>query len=432
MASYRLNNMAITIEKEGADRFTKASFPIRFGKYNEIRTSEYEFQFNLKGEIKFIRGLNVNWPHPSESLKRTDGNDWIFYSVGSVGIGNGIIKWLGEYYLPCLPYPSNSIWEFNPYTDSNIMMAFAAWSQLYASLHDIQRDDLPSDIKDFLCLIFDNDENTLHKQSEKLYSIIGGQISVLPPDTRHVDYEVIPLIVADGCLYHCNFCCVKSRQRFQPRSKDNILQQIQQLKEFYDRNLSNYNALFLGNHDALGIGGELIWAASEAAKAFGLGNSHLKNPELFLFGSADSLLKAGNELFEELSNLPFYTYINVGFESVDAPTLASINKPVDISRIHDGFQKMLELNRDYSNIEITANFLLGEQFSPDHNQSLAELLSSVSDHSKGAIYLSPFIMNKQKRPALVNNQKRQELLKPFFEIKKVSRLPVYIYLIQRL
>lgn len=435
MASYRLKNMAITIEKKGADRFRKAGFPIRFGKYNEIRTSEYEFQFNLKGEIKSIRGLNVNWPHPSEWLKRTDGNDWVFYSVGSVGsVGHSIFKWLGEYYLPCLPYPSNSILEFNPYTDSNIMMAFAAWSQLYASLSEMRHDNISADIRDFLCLVSDNDENTLHSQSKKLHSIIGGQISVLPPDTRHVDYEVIPLVIADGCLYHCNFCCVKSHQRFQSRSKDHILEQIKQLKAFYDCNLDNYNAVFLGNHDALGAGGELVWAASEAVRAFGFGNSDLKkNPMLFLFGSVDSLLKAENKLFEELSRLPFHTYINIGFESVDAPTLTSINKPLDISGVRDAFQKMLELNQDYANIEITGNFLLGDQLSPEHNQSLAELLSSVPDpfHSKGAIYLSP-LLNNQKRPSLMEDQKRRDLLKIFFDIKKLSRLPVYIYLIQRL
>lgn len=94
-------------------------YPVRYGKCSEIKTSEYEIQFNLSGEIKFIRGLNVNWSHPSEWLKRTDGNDWVFYSVSSVG--KGIFNWLGECYLPCVPYPGNSIWEFNPLTNSNIM-----------------------------------------------------------------------------------------------------------------------------------------------------------------------------------------------------------------------------------------------------------------------------------------------------------------------
>jgi len=420
MTSYRLNNLAITIEKEGAGRYTKASYPIRFGRYSEIKTSEYEFQFNLKGEIKFIRGLNVNWPHPSEWLKRTDGNDWVFYSVGSVSGHNGIFDCLGEYYLPCLPYPSNSVWEFNPFTDSNILKAFAAWSQLYASLSEMRRDDLPSKIKDFLNLVSNNDENALHQQAQKLHAIVGGRVSVLPPDTRHVDYEVIPLIIADGCLYDCDFCCVKSHQRFQPRSKGNVLQQIRRLKAFYDRNLDNYKALLLGDHDALGAGDELIcMAASEAIKVLGL-----KNPILFLFGSVDSLLKAKNELLAELNHLPFYTYINIGFESMDASTLASINKPLEISKIRDAFQKMLEINRDYTDIEITANFLLGEQLAPDHNRSLAEFLGSVPDpfNSKGAIYLSP----------LINSQKKRELIQAFFEIKNQSRLPTYIYLIQRL
>ncbi len=234
-------------------------------------------------------------------------------------------------------------------------------------------------------------------------------------------------------LYHCNFCCVKSPQRFLPRSKENILQQIRQLRALYDGKLGNYNALFLGNHDALGAEGELIMSVSKAIQAFGFGNSHMEHPMLFLFGSVDSLLNAGSGWLEALNQLPFHTYVNIGFESVDALTLASINKPLDTSRIHEAFQKMLELNRDHAHIEITANFLLGERFSTDHNRSIAELLHSVPDalSKKGAIYLSP-LMDNQKRPLLMNDQKRRDLLRSFFEIKNMSRLPVYVYLIQRL
>ena len=71
----QINNLLISVEKQGPAKISKASFPLRYGKYSEIKTSEYEFRFNLNGEIKFIRGLNVNWPHPAEQLKRTDGND---------------------------------------------------------------------------------------------------------------------------------------------------------------------------------------------------------------------------------------------------------------------------------------------------------------------------------------------------------------------
>ena len=255
MASCRLESLAITIEKEGARRFIKASYPIRFGTYSEIKTSEYEFQFNLKGEIKYIRGLTGDWPHPSEWLKRTDGNDWVFYSATRY---DGIFDCLGEYYLPCLSYPSNSIWEFNPFADSNILKAFGAWSQLYGSLFEMPRHNVPSRIRDFLDRVSQAHETALYGESEKLHSIIGGRMSVLPPDTRHVDYDIIPLTIADGCLYHCDFCCVKSRCRFQPRTRNNILEQIRRLKAFYHRNLCNYNALFLGNHDALGAGDERI------------------------------------------------------------------------------------------------------------------------------------------------------------------------------
>ena len=146
----QLNNFTVSIEKQGPRSITKASFPLRYGKYSEIRTSDYEFLFNLNGEIKFIRGLNPKWPHPAEQLKRTDGNDWVFYSVGDKSGENGIISWLGEYYLPCLPYPSNSIWEIDYFSNPNVMDAFAAWPQLYANLYECRRDSLHTKAKELI------------------------------------------------------------------------------------------------------------------------------------------------------------------------------------------------------------------------------------------------------------------------------------------
>ncbi len=422
MTSYRLNNLAITTGKRGAVRFTKTSVPTRCGKYAEVRTPDHEFQFNLNGEIKSVRGLHVHWPHPSERLKRTDGNDWVYYSVSA---GPDIISWLGEYYLPCLPYPSNSILNFDPYSHPGVMGAFAAWSMLYGSMHEMRRNGAPSDIKDFLRLVSESDESALHARAETLRDIIGGRPTVLPPDARHVDYEVIPLMIADGCLYHCKFCSVQSDRRFRSRSRENILEQIRRLKEFYGRDLSNYNALFLGNHDALGAGEERIgMAVSEAFRSLGFEHSAGKRPFLFLFGSVDSLLKAENTLFEKLEQSPFYTYINIGLESCDAPTLASIHKPLKTSAIRNAFQKMLDLNNEYANIEVTANFLLGEALSPEHNQSVTELLQEAPapHRRKGAVYLSP----------LLDRRKRDALLPTFYEIKRKSRLPTFIYLIQRL
>jgi hypothetical protein len=418
-------NFTISVEKQFASHMAKASFPLRYGKYNEIRTSDYEFLFNLNGEIKFIRGLGMNWPHPAEQLKRTDGNDWVYYSVGDNSGDNGVISWLGEYYLPCLPYASNSIWELNYYANPSIMGAFAAWSQLYANLYDARNRGLHTQVKEVVGRILTHDDRILFERSQRLNTIIGERISVLPPDTRHVDYEVIPLTIADGCLYHCKFCCIKSEQKYQPRSPKNIIEQIQLLKNHYGRNLKNYNALFLGNHDALAAGGELIQtAAIEAKKGFGLGGPGVKTPFLFMFGSVDSFLKAGNGLFEKLSQLPFYTYLNIGLESIDAATLALIGKPVGASKAREAFQQMLKLNTQYANIEVTGNFLLGEHLSSDHYQSIAELLQNAARNSsgKGAIYFSP----------LKDSPKKRELLPQFLKIKNHSQLPTFIYLIQRI
>ena len=417
--------MAISVEKKGSPEVAKASFPRRYGRYSEIRTSDFEFIFNLNGEIKTIRGLNAKWPHPAEQLKRTDGNDWVYYTVGDTSGDSGLISWMGEYYLPCLPYPSNAVWEVNYHKDAAIMNAFAVWSQTYASLFGMQKDSLNSRAKDLIGRILQHHEGALYERSQKLNAIIGERVSVLPPDTRHVDYEVIPLLLADGCLYHCEFCCVKSNRTFQPRSQNNIIEQIRQLKIHYGRNLENYNALFLGNHDALAAGpASICFTASEAHKAFGFGTHRTSTPFLFLFGSVDSLLRSNDELLRELNQLPYYTYINIGFESMDESTLKYIRKPLNVAKVRGAFTKMIEINSNYPNIEVTGNFLIGEQLLPEHYRCLAEVLRSAPGelHAKGAIYLSP----------LKDSPKKRELLPQFFEIKSQSQLPVYMYLIQRL
>ncbi len=417
-------NLVINVEKHGPGTIVRESFPLRYGKYSEVKTSEYEFVFNLNGEIKFIRGLNVDWPHPAEQLKRTDGNDWVYYTVGDDSSAKGIISWLGEYYLPCLPYPSNPIWEVNYFSNTGIMNAFGAWSQLYASLYGVQKDRFSFKSKKLIEDILYNNETVLHERAQELHSIIGGRVSVLPPDTRHVDYEVIPLNISDGCLYHCKFCCVKSSQKFQVRSQEQILDQIKKLKSFYGRNIQNCNAVFLGNHDALQAGEATIsFAASNVCKYFDF-ETNSKKPSLFMFGSVDSFLKCSDTFLENINRLPFHTYINTGLESLDSPTLALIGKPITESKVREAFKKMLHVNACYENIEITGNFVMGAGLSPEHYMSIKELLRDVPSTSKnkGAVYLSP----------LKDSPKKRELLPLVNEIQNESKVPVYIYLIQRL
>ncbi len=420
--TYTLNNLEITVDRQGADRFAKVSYPIRYGRYAEIKTADHLFQFNLNGEIKYISGLNGNWPHPAEWLKRTDGNDWTYYSTGGY---RGVFAVLGEYYRPCLAYPSNSIWEYDPFADPRIEQALTALSELQRNLGSLPENAGPGVPRNFCECIARHDMAALGSKADILHAIIGGGVSVLPPDTRHVDYHVIPVMIADGCLYQCNFCSIKSRQGFRVRSREDIRRQIRQLRAFYGADLCNYNALFLGNHDALAAGKERIClAATEAYAAFGFETSCMRDPTLFLFGSADSFLNADKNLFETLNRLPVHTFINIGLESGDSETLNYLNKPLDSKKIEAAFRMMLDINRRYPRIEITVNFVLGNGLPPGHYRSIIELVRNRLDgfYSKGGVYLSP----------LMSDHGCQELLKMFVKIKNLSRLPAYLYLIQRL
>ncbi|MEE4263865.1 MAG: radical SAM protein [Desulfobacteraceae bacterium] len=422
MKTYKLNNLEITVDRKGADRFAKVSYPIRYGRFAEIKSPDHLFQFDLNGQIRYVSGLNGNWPHPAEWLKRTDGNDWVYYSTGGY---RGVFAVLGEYYRPCLSYPSNSIWEYDPFADPRIEQALNAFSELQNKIGSLPDNGLAASTGRFWKTISRQDMRSLGSKADTLHRIIGGKISVLPPDTRHVDYNVIPVMIADGCLYQCNFCSIKSRQGFCVRSTEDIRRQIRNLQAFYGANLRNYNALFLGNHDALAAGPERIClAATEACARFSFETSYLKDPTLFLFGSADSFLNAEKSLFESLNRMPMYTFINIGLESADRATLKYLNKPLDKKKIEAAFQRVLDINRSYPRIEITVNFILGDRLPPGHYPSIIELIRNrlAGFYSKGAVYLSP----------LMSDPGSQRSLQRFFKIKNMSRLPVYLYLIQRL
>ena len=427
MESYPLDDLIITLNKEGSREFSKVSFPMRHGLFSEMRTPEYLFQFNLNGEIKFIQGLTKSWPHPAEWLKRTIGNDWVYYSAGDY---KGIYDYFGEYYFPYLSYPSNSIIDGDPFNDHSVIFAKKSLQALRAKIDKLISGPMPKSLEDFLTHVIRNDEETLRQKADQLHRFIGGEVTVLPPDTRHVDYEVIPIIVADGCLYHCGFCRVKTGQDFAPRAPKDVMRQMKDLRRFLGRDLHNYNAIFLGQHDALSVGRDLLDLAAERAyEIFEFERSHLRGAYLFLFGSVDSMIRSEEGLFESLSHLPFSTYLNVGLESNDPKTLEALKKPVSVEKIREAFTRMLDINRRYEKIEVTSNFVLGGDLPSGHLPSLLELTRNKSNliGNKGAIYLSPLVDEAPRE-----KEGKRELLRRFLRLKTESRLPTFIYLIQRL
>jgi hypothetical protein len=422
MKSYSFDDKTITINKTGAASFSKVSYPIRYGRFSEINAKDYIYQFNLNGEIKFIQGKNPHWPDPNEWLKRTVSNDWIYYSAGGY---QGIYSFIGEYYLPYFKYPCNTIFRNNPFGNGHIECAIQSLDVLLSSLKSIFTQNVPQEIREFVETAANNRLTALNKKSNELHNIIGGAVTVLPPDTRHVDYEVIPVTIADGCMYNCGFCSVKQNRKFSQRSKKDIINQLNRLKNFYKKDLSNYNSIFLGQHDALHAGVDLIeFAAFKSYEILDIKNSSIKEPRLFLFGSVDSLIQTEDSAFMALNQTPFYTYINVGLESADQKTLDRLQKPISIQKVREAFFKMIDLNRKFANIEVSANFILSQNLPDPHYESILHLTRDGLNHfyNKGNIYLSP--MNPETN--------KKEMQKMFTALKNQSRLPTHVYLIQRL
>jgi Radical SAM superfamily len=427
MASYRLGDLDILIDQWGSRQYAKVSYPLRYGRFSEIVSPEFRCQFNLNGELRFVQGRGREWPHPAEWLKRSAGGDWIYYSSGEY---RETIDLFGEYYLPRLSYRSNCIFSSNPFENADVNSATQAWEALSDQVNRFLAAAAPGPLGDFLLRLSENGPGALRRKAERLHALLGGRVTALPPDTRHVDYDVLPVVVADGCLYHCGFCSVKSPQSFQVRSPEKIREQIEGVRELYARDLPNYNSVFLAHHDALAAGGARVeFAAKEAYEAFEIGSSCMEGARLFLFGSADSLTRAPEDVFKTIEGLPFRTYVNVGLESADSETLEALEKPISVRLVEQAFERMLEINRSYPNIEVSANFVFGRNLPPGHLPSLVSLTQRRLERfwEKGALYLSPLL----DRVPLRADEKRT-LLEDFREVKMRARLPTFLYLIQRL
>ncbi len=422
MEAVSLNDISIIPLYDGDRIYRRISYPIKVGRFSVIETPGTRFFFNLRGEIRFIHGKDSIWPHPNEFLKRSQGNDWIYYSSGEYY--GGIFSALGEYYVPCMLYPSNNLWGDMNFLRNIVREGGDRWRDMRKRLSLLPLSSLPPHISSLINRILRMDEATLHWRCSRLYKIIGCRPSVLPPDTRDVDYECIPVMVSEGCLYHCRFCRVKSSRSFNVKSKDKIKEQISLLKDYYGKDLQNYNALYLGEHDSLAASSDVLcFAIEEAYKLLFSPLSYLKGHFLFLFASVDSLLDCQWSFFEYLNSLPdTYVYINVGLESLCDSTLKKIGKPLDSSQVRDAFWKMQDINKHCLNVEITGNFLFSLDFPPSHFQILMELLGEKikKTTSKGRIYLSPMTISN-----------RREQLKRFMQIKRISHLPLFLYIIQR-
>ncbi len=418
---YRDQDIRICLRRRGADRYAKVSYPQRYGKYSELETADAVLQFNLNYEIVNARGKGREWPHPQEWLKRTMGNDWIYYSTGGY---TGVFEAIGEYYLPNTPYPTNSLLGGRPFQLPAVRAMINGWHSL---LEDAATriGAAPEPVREFMARALANTPEVLAKRAEVLFRISGSRASVLPPDARHVDYDVIPINIAEGCLYKCRFCRVKTNRPFRQKSREEIDLQLKGLQEWYADNLANYVSLFLGEHDALAVSPGLILETIEKAlTAFCFAAANVKGSNIFLFGSVDSLLHAPRGFWSDLARLPCSVYLNIGLESADQESLDQLGKPVRATQIVEAFALIQEINSRHANVEVTANFIMDENLPANHYSSFLALVRDRLERvkPKGSIYLSPQQIDSPSRARVME----------FHKLKILSRLPTFLYIIQRL
>ncbi len=415
----KTRELSIELNCRGSQEYTKISFPVKYGLFSRLETRDHIFEFNLNNEIRHARSKKKTWHHPSEWLKRTMGNDWVYYSTGGY---SGVFEALGEYYLPNLMYPTNSLLGGKPFEEDEIQNIVTLWPQTLGSLPN---NGLTKEFSEWLWNIRQKTPQMLQEKAQTLFDIIGSRVTVMPPDARHVDYNIIPLTIADGCLYKCAFCKVKNKKPFSLRSMADINRQTVALKNLYGNDIVNYNALFIGEHDALNAPAELILETARIAfEAFAFHSSFMKGCFLFMFASVDSFLNAEPFLFNRIQHLPFQIFINIGLESCDKTTLDLLGKPITPEKVTAAFKKAQQINDTISNVEITCNFVMDESLPPTHFEALLSLIreSSKRTRPKGTVYLSPLKFGHPGR----------ELLYEFYKLKSLSRFPTFLYLIQRL
>lgn len=410
----------ISFSRQGSRTFAKMSYPVHTGTYSEIETDNHIFHFNLNQEIIRARSKKRSWHHPHEWLKRTMGDDWIYYSTGGY---TGVFEATGEYYLPNFNYSSNSILGGTPFRSPEIHELTTDWFHILESCRENNLKDTES--TNFYNNILRNTPLYLKEKATAFHNIIDGHISVLPPDARHVEYHLIPIMISRGCLYKCRFCKVKNALPFKELNHLQIDKQIEQMKYLYAADLANYNSIYLGEHDALMTGHKtILHAINKAYNTLDLYTSYLDGLNCFFFGSATSLLEAPAELFKELQLLPGKVYINIGLESPDQSTLDQLGKPISTAQVRDSFKRIQDLNNTYSTIEISANFIMGASLPPAHYQEVEKLIRDTQTHqqAKGSIYFSPLTFDKPSRARLFE----------FNRLKIMSRFPTYLYIIQSL
>ena len=423
--SIRLNlpqGFRCSLYRQGLRTYEKLSYPARFGRYHEISGHNLTVHFNLRVQPVFFQATHA-WPHPHDWIKITPSGRMLYLSSGSYIDGFSLY---GEHFIPVPSNTSNSLFPHDPFGIPEVKEAVSrldTWMQTLVTALEtsnlIPDPELLQRMKQAL-----PDGSARH--AAMFHRAIQGTVPVLPPDARHVQYDVIPLLISDGCLSNCGFCTIKTAAPFRERSRAEIRAQVENTVKFLGPDLHNFNSVFMGQNDALACSPALLeYAVSLAFTKFDMEHSWLNNPSLFLFASVHSLLNADEAIFQALDDSGFRCYINTGFESFHQPTLDLLRKPVKASDTRRAFNKALDINSRFSNIEITGNFVIGTTLPEEHYRILAATLGQNCPIPKQAsspitVYLSPLAGHTQDA---------RRVLRSARQLQQESRVPCFLYLL---
>lgn len=414
---------SLRLHCQGLAVHEKLSYPVRYGRYHELLTPDAVYHLGLDGFPKYAQGRRADWPHPQEWLKLTRGGDWIYYSTQGY---SDLFDLTGEYYYPFLSYVSNPLFSGNPFQCRAVVDLLQGHDQLCRQAAElVDTGVFTEEAGDVLRLFSHWSSEIISRHGQAHLRLLQTRIPVLPPDCRHVDYDVLPVIISEGCLANCGFCRVKTSGEFRVRPLPEVEKQLLGLQGLLGAELANYRGIFLGQHDTLACGIDHIHAALELVLGrLALGRGFVREPVVFFFASTASLLAAGEAELRRLERNDCRIHINIGLESFDQATLDALQKPVRGEDNIAAFRRILTINRQCSRLALSANLVSGRQTGPGHlDRTIAVITREVPVFDPGTvIYLSPLT------GAYVVREVRADLRR----IQALRRLPVYPYLIQRL
>ena len=395
--------MRIEFFKEGRKDHKSVSHIVFRGLFHEVNAGKYRYVISLNNDLKWIFKAGGGTIFEEGTLfRRTPGGRWILYDSS---LYSEAFSLLGRHYMPVpLDFPQ----FLHPVEERKVLdEALKVWDELLEDQGEPGENGFRK-------------TPSLLSRSRELRGILKSTVPVVPPEAVFFDYDLIPLVVQEGCHANCKFCTVKSGASPRVRSLKEIEVMLSGLKAWFGRDLVNYPVLFLGQHDALSCDISLLEEAAHMAyEALSLKDNCFSTSRLIMFASPLSVSQKTTGEFKRLERLPFDAiHINVGIESLDGATLSLIGRPFDLGLIKQALCKIDEVHSSTEKIMFSTNFLISPSFPCGHVESLKEYLNMERPLKKGMAFISP-LMGEYKN---VGEVKRE-----VFKLKAGASIPAYLY-----